>query len=71
MPILEIKGELCKNCSICVEVCPLDVLRESKGGMPLIAYREDCQSCYLCKRSCPEGAIVVTPDRARPTPLPF
>ena len=37
----------------------------------IIAYQEDCQSCYLCKLSCAEGAIVVTPDRARPTPLPF
>ena len=71
MPILEIKGELCKNCNMCIEVCPLDVLREAKGGVPLIAYREDCQSCYLCKLYCPEGAIIVTPDRGRPTPLPF
>lgn len=71
MPILEIHRELCNNCNTCVEVCPLDVLRESEEGCPLIAYREDCQSCYLCKLSCTAGAIVVTPERARPTPLPF
>jgi NAD-dependent dihydropyrimidine dehydrogenase PreA subunit len=71
MPILEIKGELCTNCNVCIEVCPLDVLRESKGSVPLIAYREDCQSCYLCKLYCPGAAIIVTPDRGRPTPLPF
>jgi|YelNatPaOPRAMG01_1025707.scaffolds.fasta_scaffold202646_2 NAD-dependent dihydropyrimidine dehydrogenase PreA subunit len=71
MAIIEIKKEFCKNCNVCVEVCPLDVLKESNDLTPLIAYREDCQSCYLCKISCPEGAIVINPERARLTPLPF
>lgn len=71
MPVVEIKATLCNNCGTCVEVCPLDVLRVSGGNTPLIAYQEDCQSCYLCTMYCPAGAIVVTPDRARPTPLPF
>ncbi len=71
MPIIEIKKELCKNCNICVEICPLDVLVESNDITPSIKYRDDCQSCYLCSISCPEGAIIVTPDRARPSPLPF
>lgn len=71
MPIVEIIKELCKNCNICVEVCPLDVLGEKNGTTPSIKYKEDCQSCYLCSTLCPEGAIVITPDRARPTPLPY
>ena len=71
MPIIEIKTSLCTNCSACVDACPMDVLRPSEQTTPVIAYGEDCQSCYLCTIYCPSGAIVVTPDRARPTPLPF
>jgi NAD-dependent dihydropyrimidine dehydrogenase PreA subunit len=70
MAITKIEKTLCTNCNTCIEVCPLDVLRVSDEG-PLIAYGEDCQSCYLCRLYCPAGAITVTPDRARPTPLPF
>jgi len=71
MPIMEIKTTLCTNCNACVEACPMDVLRSSEQRTPVIAYAEDCQSCYLCAITCPSGAVVVTPDRARPTPLPF
>lgn len=71
MPIVEIDRDLCSHCNTCVDVCPLDVLRESEDGAPFVAYREDCQSCFLCRILCPAGAIQVTPDRARPTPLAF
>lgn len=71
MPVVEIKASLCRACGTCVEVCPLDVLRLSDADAPVIAYQEDCQSCYLCTIYCPNGAITVTPDRGRPTPLPF
>jgi NAD-dependent dihydropyrimidine dehydrogenase PreA subunit len=71
MPIVEIKPSLCTGCGACVEICPLDVLRLSEEVAPVIAYQEDCQSCYLCTFYCPGGAIVVTPDRGRPSPLPY
>lgn len=71
MPIIGIREDLCENCNICVDICPLDVLKESNGVIPVIAYREDCQSCYLCKISCPKSAIIITPERPRPAPLPF
>lgn len=71
MPIVEINHDLCTKCNTCVEICPMDVLRVSNEGIPSIAYREDCQSCYLCRHYCPEAAITVTPDRGRPSPLPL
>jgi len=71
MPVVHINRERCSGCLMCVEICPMDVLRAAEGGFPAIAYGEDCQSCYLCGRYCPEGALVLTPYRARPSLLPF
>jgi len=71
MPIIKIDPDLCTNCGTCIQVCPLDVLRLSPEGKPFIAYQEDCQSCYICAVYCQTDALVVTPDRGRPTPLPL
>ncbi|MCL6610642.1 MAG: hypothetical protein K6T66_03765 [Peptococcaceae bacterium] len=43
----------------------MDVLRPGGTG-PVISYREDCQSCFLCFLECPTGAIRVTPWRSFP-----
>jgi len=68
--IRRIDEELCNGCGICVENCPLDVLRlDLKKKVAFIKYLEDCQSCFLCERECPIGAITVTPYRERRTPL--
>jgi len=71
MPVVDINRELCSACNLCLDICPMDVLRTAEGGAPVITYGEDCQSCHLCGRYCPEGAIVLTPYRARPSRLPF
>lgn len=70
MPIFSIDAEKCINCGMCVKVCPLDVLRSGES-VPVICYREDCQSCFLCQIYCPKDAITVDSIRNRPTPLPY
>lgn len=70
MPIVDISDELCINCGTCVKICPLDVLRKGEKK-PEIQYRQDCQSCFLCKTYCPKKAISITATRARPTVLPW
>ena len=64
MTVARIDRALCTGCGICVEVCPMDVLREGGDGLPHILYAGDCQSCYLCELRCPSRAILVLPDRA-------
>jgi ferredoxin len=72
MGIRRIDRQLCIGCGKCVEHCPTDVLRMDKATKrPYIAYLRDCQSCFLCERDCPVGALWVTPIRERRIPLPW
>lgn len=65
MAVERVDLEKCLGCMRCVEVCPMDVLRKG-GDYPVIKYREDCQSCYLCVLECPSGAVEVLPWRVFP-----
>ena len=70
MGIRRIDETLCNGCAICVDNCPLDVLRmDVQRKKAFIKYLEDCQSCFLCEKECPEKAIYVSPWRERRTPL--
>ncbi len=72
MGIRKIDYQLCNGCRICVDECPMDVLRmDEKTEKAFIKYLRDCQSCFLCEIDCPVEAIYVTPDRERRIPLPW
>ena len=72
MGIRKIDYSLCNGCEICVDICPMDVLRmDEDTKKPFIKYLRDCQSCFLCEVDCPLEAIYVTPDRERRIPLPW
>jgi 2-oxoglutarate ferredoxin oxidoreductase subunit delta len=57
--------ERCKGCSICIQFCPLQVLRESSTSndkgyhLPEIAPEKEgkCVGCQFCSLVCPEFAI--------------
>lgn len=55
-PKLNVKKELCKGCSICVEFCPKDVLVIEDGKVK-IKDIEKCIECGLCELRCPDYAI--------------
>ncbi len=58
MGIRHIDVLLCNGCNICVDICPLDVLRlDGITRKAYIAYLRDCQSCFLCQSECPQEAI--------------
>ncbi|NPV88699.1 4Fe-4S binding protein [Coprothermobacteraceae bacterium] len=60
-----IDEELCKQCELCVVVCPVHALRISdrintKGFHPAELYEYDkCIMCGFCAMTCPERAIAV------------
>src|ERR1700748_874395 len=48
-----------KGCTVCVDVCPLDVLRISDmTGKAYMAY-DECWYCMPCEADCPTGAVHV------------
>lgn len=65
----------CTGCSICVRVCPTDVLRMVDSGgaraarrpMPVIVHRQSCFTCYNCEVFCPQDCVHVSPFR-KPIP---
>lgn len=66
MTIEKIDYNKCIKCQKCITLCPMDVLRAGEDRQPVIKYREECQSCYLCFFECPTRAILVKPDRQAP-----
>ncbi len=48
-----------KGCRVCIDVCPLDVLRINEAsGKAFMAY-DECWYCMPCEADCPTGAVKV------------
>jgi 2-oxoglutarate ferredoxin oxidoreductase subunit delta len=68
---IEIDSELCKDCKLCISVCPHQLIESSdrmnqRGYYPahfvekhLKKEGRKCTGCGLCAISCPEIAIEV------------
>jgi len=54
-----INREWCKGCSICVKLCPKQVLELDKVEKATVMRPEDCIVCKLCELRCPDLAITV------------
>jgi len=59
----------CVRCDLCFGVCPMDVFDRAEDGLPVIARKEDCQTCFLCEAHCPTDALYVAAER-RPAQTP-
>ncbi len=62
---LEIDGEECKGCGLCIEACPPKVISLSErlnhyGYRTALYSGSGCTACGICFMACPEpGAITV------------
>jgi 2-oxoglutarate ferredoxin oxidoreductase subunit delta len=56
---ISIDEEMCKQCGICVDLCPYDVLASDDKGQAYVAKLEACTGCLLCELLCPDLAINV------------
>jgi len=69
--MIEIDSELCKDCRLCISVCPHHLIEpfnrlNQKGYTPVIFAESQhkkegrkCTGCALCAMMCPEIAIEV------------
>ncbi len=65
MAKIEINSELCKECKLCINVCPFGLI-EVGEAFNSRGYRyvkqvnaEKCTGCKLCAIMCPDSAISV------------
>ncbi len=70
MGVKKIDYEKCNDCEVCYDICPMDVFRKV-GSTVFIASPNDCMVCYLCEIYCKQDAVYVSPERAKPIPLPY
>ncbi|MBI4321295.1 MAG: ferredoxin family protein [Chloroflexi bacterium] len=72
MGIQKIDEDLCNGCGICVDSCPMDVIRMNDSTcQAYLAFPGDCTTCYLCELDCPVEAISVSPEATRRMILPY
>ena len=70
MGIQYINHQRCTGCSVCVEICPMDVIHiDERSKKAVVRYLRDCQSCFLCEIECPEDAIAVVARFERRVPI--
>lgn len=61
-----VNTERCKGCELCVEACPLNIIRLADKMVNRRGYRyveqvnaEACTGCTSCAIVCPDGCITV------------
>ena len=60
-----IESEQCDGCQICVEFCPIDILKASEDANSRMLHyvevtdTEDCLGCKQCERLCPTSSIFI------------
>ena len=58
---LEVDVEGCTLCLACVGACPTGALKDNEDKPQLSFAEEACVQCGLCKNTCPESVITLTP----------
>jgi len=68
MPKVRVNESFCKGCKICVEFCPMNILKPGKDltirgfVSPIIVDEAKCTGCRICEFYCPDFAIYVVKE---------
>jgi NAD-dependent dihydropyrimidine dehydrogenase PreA subunit len=61
MPTVHIEEAGCRDCGLCVEICPTKVFEEEAGKkLAKVARQDDCIGCTSCVYLCPSRCLSVT-----------
>jgi NAD-dependent dihydropyrimidine dehydrogenase PreA subunit len=61
MPTVQIEEAGCRDCGLCVEICPTKVFEEETGKrLAKVVRQEDCIGCTSCVYLCPSRCLSVT-----------
>jgi NAD-dependent dihydropyrimidine dehydrogenase PreA subunit len=67
MSTVVIDPSKCDGCGVCLQSCPVDMLRfDEATKKAYVAYPGDCHVCCLCEDDCPQKAIAVDYAMANP-----
>jgi len=60
MPTVTIDEVGCRDCTLCVEICPTKVFEDDAGkGIAKVVRKDDCIGCTSCVYICPSRCITV------------
>jgi 2-oxoglutarate ferredoxin oxidoreductase subunit delta len=68
LAILKFNQAKCKGCQLCIQACPLGLLKQSDkmnalGQLPvMIEEQEKCIGCASCAKTCPDCVISIYED---------
>jgi 2-oxoglutarate ferredoxin oxidoreductase subunit delta len=61
MPTVQIEEAGCRDCGLCVEICPTDVFEEDgPRKLAKVVRQDDCIGCTSCVYLCPSRCLTVT-----------
>ncbi len=61
MPTVQIEQAGCRDCGLCVDICPTKVFEEEPGQkLARVVRQEDCIGCTSCVYLCPSRCVSVT-----------
>jgi NAD-dependent dihydropyrimidine dehydrogenase PreA subunit len=61
MPIVSITESGCRGCTLCADLCPVDVFAfDERTGLAQVVGTEDCIGCLSCEYACPSQCIAVS-----------
>lgn len=61
MPTVQIEEAGCRDCGLCVDICPTKVFEEATGKkLAKVVRQEDCIGCTSCVYVCPSRCVSVS-----------